>query len=59
MIKYDVKFNDDGTVTISQEFYGELFDDSNFLNCLRNAGIDNWDGYDEVCEEFNNEGVYN
>lgn len=39
-------------VTISVEEYDRLMDDSIFLNCLRNAGVDNWDGYDFACEEY-------
>lgn len=53
MIKVDAENN---LVTMNLDDYGELFDDSLFLNCLRNAGVDNWDGYDLACEEFNSEG---
>ncbi len=47
------KLNFDGTVTISETDYDELLEDSRFLNCLRNAGVDNWDGYDYAIEDFN------
>lgn len=40
------------TVTISKEEYEQLLDDSLFLNCLRNNGVDNWDWYDEAVEEY-------
>lgn len=40
-------------VTIKKSEYDSLNDDSLFLNCLRNAGVDNWDGYDFACEEYN------
>lgn len=40
------------TVTISKKEYEELLDDSLFLNCLRNNGVDNWDWYDEAVEEY-------
>ena len=36
------------TVTISIEEYNDLLDDAEFLNALRMAGVDNWDGYDEA-----------
>lgn len=34
------------TVTISEEDYYRLLRDSEKLNCLEGAGVDNWDGYD-------------
>lgn len=30
----------------------ELEDDSFKLQCLENAGVDNWDGYDYAMEEY-------
>lgn len=35
-----------------------LIEDSEFLNCLENEGVDNWHGYEEACSVFNemNEG---
>ena len=41
-------------VSISFQEYNQLLKDSDFLNCLRNAGVDNWGGYDYACEEYNN-----
>ncbi len=38
-------FDDDGTVTISKEEYDQLIEDSRFLENLRDAGVDNWEGY--------------
>jgi hypothetical protein len=32
--------------------YDKLLDDSDFLDCLRGAGVDNWDGYDIAVEEY-------
>jgi len=43
------------TVTISKKEYEELLDDSRLLNCLRNAGVDNWDGWDFAIEAYNGE----
>lgn len=33
------------TVTITREEYEQLLGDSELLNALRSAGVDNWDGY--------------
>ncbi len=41
------------SVTITQKEYDKLLDDSLFLSCLRNAGVDNWDGYDYAQDEYN------
>jgi hypothetical protein len=44
----------DETITISVAEYEELKNDSLFLDCLRSAGVDNWDGYSyaqELLEE--------
>lgn len=30
-----------------------LIEDSQFLGCLLNNGVDNWQGYEEACESFN------
>jgi len=40
------------TVTITLKEYASLQDDSFKLNCLENAGVDNWDGYDYAMEEY-------
>ena len=37
-----------GSVTISQAEYQNLLDDSAFLEALRAAGVDNWEGFDEA-----------
>jgi hypothetical protein len=33
------------TVTISKDEYESLMEDSRTLNALREAGVDNWEGY--------------
>jgi len=41
-------------VTITKKEYESLLEDSNWLNALENAGVDNWDGYSfaqELLEE--------
>lgn len=37
-------------VTIPREHYEALINDSDFLDALHIAGVDNWDGYEEVKE---------
>lgn len=43
---------DEETITISLKQYHQLMDDSDLLNCLRNAGVDNWVGWDYAIEEY-------
>jgi len=38
------------TITISKKEYEELLKDSQFLDCLRGAGVDNWEGYEYAQE---------
>ena len=38
------------TVTISKKEYEQLQKDQRFLECLRGAGVDNWEGYDYAIE---------
>lgn len=40
------------TIMLSKEYYEKLLEDECFLKCLRNAGVDNWNGYDYAVEEF-------
>ena len=43
------------TITISKKEYDQLIKDSEFLEALRQAGVDNWDGYGytfEILKEF-------
>jgi phage pi2 protein 07 len=43
------------TITITKDEYDELIEDRKFLDCLRSAGVDNWEGYDFAIEMFNEE----
>ena len=43
------------TITISKEEYARLLEDSHFLQCLEDAGVDNWDGYSFSREMYNSE----
>ena len=45
----------DKKITISMEFYQELLIDSFIYNRLRVAGLDNWDGYSEAFENYDEE----
>lgn len=42
----------EGFKVVESNEYEELLDDSLFLNCLQNNGVDNWDWYDEAVEEY-------
>jgi len=42
----------EGFKVVDSDEYEELLDDSLFLNCLRNNGVDNWDWYDEAVAEY-------
>lgn len=42
----------EGFKVVDSEEYEELLDDSLFLNCLQNNGVDNWDWYSEAVEEY-------
>lgn len=44
--------HENATVTISLEEYEDLLDESALLTCLRNAGVDNWDGWDYAMEAY-------
>jgi hypothetical protein len=40
-------------VTITKKEYDKLLDDSHLLSCLRAAGVDNWDGWDNAIDLYN------
>ena len=44
--------SDDKKISISEEEYKTLLNDSIFLNCLQMMGVDNWDGYDDAIEQY-------
>jgi hypothetical protein len=37
-------------ITITKKEYDQLLEDSEFLEALKQAGVDNWDGYSYACE---------
>lgn len=39
------------TVTISEKEYKRLLADSEFLQRLHEAGVDNWEWYGEACKD--------
>lgn len=51
----DLPYEVDDTVNIPRGEYEELLDDSVFLECLRRAGVDNWDGWDYALEIYDEE----
>ncbi len=42
-------------VTITEEEYQSLKEDARLLQCLRAAGVDNWEGWDDAIDIFNEE----
>ena len=42
-------------IIIPKSEYEQLQRDQHFLECLRGAGVDNWDWYDEASEQFRKE----
>ena len=44
--------DDDKKISISEEEYEALLNDSILLNCLQMMGVDNWDGYDDAIEQY-------
>ena len=39
-------------VTITLDEYDGMKEDCHILECLRNAGVDNWEGFDIAMEEY-------
>lgn len=46
-------------ITIPLTEYNTLTKDSIFLECLNEAGVDNWEGYDEAIHSFKERDVVN
>jgi hypothetical protein len=46
---------DQETITISKREYEELLKKVHFLECLEACGVDNWEGYDEAWELYEND----
>lgn len=42
-------------ITISEETYFEMLEDSNFLGCLEACGVDNWPGYEHALDMYQEE----
>lgn len=40
--------DDENTVTITLDHFGELLNDSRLLRALIDSGVDNWQWYDEA-----------
>lgn len=39
-------------ITITKEKYDSLIEDFNFMRCLEDAGVDNWNGYEYAIELY-------
>ena len=44
--------SDDKKISISEDEYDSLLKDSILLNCLQMMGVDNWDGYGDAIEQY-------
>ena len=53
MIKKYIKKLENGNYEITREYLEELLESDFKLNALSNAGVDNWEFYDETMEDFN------
>lgn len=40
------------TITIPKAEYDELLANQRWVDCLEGAGVDNWEGYDEAVELY-------
>lgn len=40
-------------ITITKKEYDDLIDSEWELTCLQSAGVDNWSGYDDAMEMYN------
>ena len=40
-------------IEITKKEYEQLLRDQRLLDCLEGAGVDNWDGYEDAMEMFN------
>ena len=47
--------NLEGYSLVSTDLLTQLKDDSDFLECLKVKGVDNWSGYDLIREMYYNE----
>ena len=50
-----ITHNKDGTVTMDKKTFEKWQEEIEWLNCLRAAGVDNWDGLDYARELFGGE----
>ena len=49
----NIKKLENGNYEITKEYLEELLESDFKLNALSNAGVDNWEFYDETMEDFN------
>ena len=48
----DTVFGSEERISIKVHDYNDLLEDQKILNALRNAGVDNWEGFEIAMEEF-------
>jgi hypothetical protein len=47
------KLPEEPCVYITKKLYDKLLEDSDFLDCLRACGVDNWNGYSDARQMYN------
>ena len=52
MSGFKVRENEDGEMVLTKEYYEELLDDQRVCNALHNAGVDNWEWYEDALEDI-------
>lgn len=56
MSGFKARENDGGDMVLTKKYYEELLESRRWLQCLEDAGVDNWSGgYDYAREMFNRE----
>ncbi len=43
----------DPLITVDRKMFEKIVEDSNFLDCLKACGVDNWEGYGLAVQMFN------
>lgn len=43
----------DPTITVDKKLFERVVEDSDFLDCLKACGVDNWEGYSLAVQMYN------
>lgn len=50
--KYLCEFCDDPNIIVNKKYFKQLQQDAEFLGCLLDVGVDNWDGYGQAIAQY-------